>query len=182
MRTNIKMIVFLLACQVPDVSNSIPGTVFSLIAHSSEERSNKASKNINARSTTEERVDTSILDVCDTENQATDGKTPEIIGFQRSGSKSDKSSSSSSSSNSSSSSSDSRNKSESEVFDDSDADEDWNPSSDEESSEDELQKNIDHRVLMTQTLSSSNTCKVGVAVTVRCHAFSTIIQQCEPNS
>lgn len=62
----------------------------------------------------------------------------------------------SSSSSSSLESSISSNGSEFEVFDDTDLDKNWNPSSsDEENSEDTLQKEI-IRVVMTQILSSSD--------------------------
>nr|CAD7417443.1 unnamed protein product [Timema poppensis] len=115
----------------------MPTNLFSLIADSSEENLNKASKNIDASATTEENANQ--LDVCatdktDTKNQAADGKTPEAIGIHRSGSRSDESSSSSSSSESSSSS----DLSDGSETEDTDAEKNCKPSSDKESSENEF--------------------------------------------
>nr|CAD7395008.1 unnamed protein product [Timema cristinae] len=136
-------------------------------ADSAEENLDKASKNIDASATTEEnanQLDGCATDKTDTKNQAADEKTLEARGIHRSGSRSDESSSSSSSSESSSSS-DSGDGSESEVADATDADKNWNPSSDEESSEDEFQKYID-RVFIAQTPSSSDARKVSKVATL----------------
>nr|CAD7258478.1 unnamed protein product [Timema shepardi] len=161
--------------------NDTTNVIESSKADSSEENFNKARKNIDASVTIEEnanQLDVYATDKADTKSQATDGKTPEARGIHRSRSRSDESNSSSSSE--SSSSSDSSDGSESEVVDDTDADKNWKPSSDEESSEDEFQKNID-RVFMAQTPSSSDSRKVSkVTATVSTpdvtHSASTVSQ------